>query len=43
MLNRAEAAGGKVIIQKTEITPEFGNFATCEDTESNHVSLQAMG
>lgn len=43
VLNRVEAAGGKVIMPKTLITPELGNFGMFEDTEGNHVSLHSMG
>jgi predicted enzyme related to lactoylglutathione lyase len=43
ILNRVEKAGGKIILKKTEITPEFGYFATFEDTEGNHISLHSMG
>jgi len=42
VLNRVEAAGGKIIAPKTEITPEFGFFATFEDTEGNYISLHSM-
>lgn len=41
-LNRVEAAGGKVVLPKTEIAPEFGYYATFEDTEGNHISLHSM-
>ena len=41
VLNRIEAAGGKVIMGKTEITPEYGYFAVFEDTEGNHVALHS--
>lgn len=43
VLNRVESAGGKIVLTKTEITPEMGYFATFEDTEGNHVSLHSMG
>ena len=42
VLNRVETAGGKIILPKTEITPEFGFYATFEDTEGNHISLHSM-
>ena len=41
VLNRVEAAGGKVIQSKTEITPEYGYFAAFEDTEGNHIYLHS--
>lgn len=43
VLNRVTAAGGNVVMQKTEITPEFGYYATFEDTEGNYLSLHSMG
>lgn len=42
VLNRVTGAGGKVILPKTEITPEFGYFAIFEDTEGNLVSLHSQ-
>lgn len=42
VLNRVTGAGGKIILPKTEITPEFGYFAIFEDTEGNHVSLHSQ-
>lgn len=42
VLNRVAAAGGKVLQEKTIITPEFGFYATFADTEGNHVSLHSM-
>lgn len=42
VLNRVEAAGGNIILPKTQITPELGFFATFQDTEGNHISLHSM-
>ncbi len=42
VLNRVEASGGKIILPKTQITPELGFFATFEDTEGNQISLHSM-
>jgi uncharacterized protein len=42
VLNRVETAGGKIVLQKTEISPDFGYYATFEDTEGNHISLHSM-
>src|SRR5688572_21017123 len=42
VLNRVEKAGGKVIMPKTNITPELGNFAIFEDTEGNFISLHSQ-
>ena len=41
VLNRVEAAGGKIITQKTQITPEYGYFASFEDSEGNFISLHS--
>lgn len=43
VLNRVEAAGGKIITDKTEITPEYGYYAEFEDTEGNYISLHSKG
>jgi predicted enzyme related to lactoylglutathione lyase len=42
ILNRVESAGGKVILPKTNISPEHGFFATFIDTEGNKVALHSM-
>jgi predicted enzyme related to lactoylglutathione lyase len=42
VLDRVGAAGGKIILQKTQITPEYGYFATFEDTEGNFISLHSI-
>jgi len=42
VLGRVEKAGGKIIMQKTQITPEYGYFANFEDTEGNWISLHSM-
>jgi predicted enzyme related to lactoylglutathione lyase len=42
VLNRIEAAGGKTVLPKTEITPEIGYFAIFEDTEGNEVCLHSL-
>lgn len=41
VLSRVEAAGGRVVESKTQITPEIGYFATFEDTEGNYISLHS--
>ena len=40
-LSRVEKAGGKVIVPKTQITPEIGFFALFIDTEGNKVALHS--
>ncbi len=42
MLARVEAAGGVVIVPKTEIGNDFGFFALFIDTEGNRVGLHSM-
>ncbi len=42
ILAKVEPAGGKVIVPKTEITPEIGFFALFLDTEGNKVALHSM-
>ena len=41
MLARAEAGGGKIVVPKTEITPEIGFFAIFIDTEGNKVAIHS--
>jgi len=38
-LQRIEEAGGTVLVNKTEISPEFGFFALFIDTEGNKLAL----
>ena len=42
VLGRVEKAGGKIVTQKTEITPEFGYYASFIDSEGNYISLHSM-
>jgi predicted enzyme related to lactoylglutathione lyase len=44
-LDKVEAAGGKILQQKTKISPdqELGNIAFITDTEGNKVGLHSMG
>lgn len=42
MLARAKAAGGAVVVPKTEIGNDFGFFAHFIDTEGNKVGLHSM-
>ena len=41
VLARVDMAGGKVLRDKTQITPELGFYATFLDTEGNRVSLHS--
>ena len=40
-LSRAEIAGGKVLMEKKQISPEIGYMAVLEDTEGNRIALHA--
>ncbi|MES2279080.1 MAG: VOC family protein [Bacteroidota bacterium] len=42
VLDRIEAAGGKIIVPKTQISPEHGHMAVFVDTEGNRVALHAV-
>lgn len=41
-LNKIEKAGGKVIVPKTQITPDYGYFAFFIDTEGNKIGLHSQ-
>jgi uncharacterized protein len=43
LLARAQQAGAKVVVPKTEIGNGFGFFAHFVDTEGNKVGLHSMG
>lgn len=40
-LSRIEAAGGKVFVEKTQISPTHGYVAVFYDTEGNRVALHS--
>ena len=42
VLDRIEAAGGKITVPKTEIAPEYGFMAVFIDTEGNRVGLHSI-
>jgi predicted enzyme related to lactoylglutathione lyase len=42
VLDRVEAAGGKVLVPKTEIAPEYGFMAVILDSEGNRVGLHSV-
>ena len=42
VIDRIESAGGKIIMPKTQITPEIGNMAFFIDTEGNKIALHAQ-
>lgn len=41
VINRIEAAGGKVLMPKTEISPEIGYMCFFNDSEGNRLALHA--
>jgi predicted enzyme related to lactoylglutathione lyase len=41
-LSKIESNGGKVIVPKTEISPEMGYFALFTDTEGNKLGLHSI-
>lgn len=42
VLDKVEAAGGKIMIPKTMISPEYGYMAVIMDTEGNRIALHAV-
>ncbi|KIO75440.1 hypothetical protein TH53_20955 [Pedobacter lusitanus] len=42
VLDRIEAAGGKILVPKTEISPEYGYMGIFLDTEGNRVGLHSI-
>jgi uncharacterized protein len=42
VLDRVEAAGGKILLPKTQISPEYGYMALIMDTEGNRVGLHSV-
>ena len=38
-LDRVEAAGGKIVVPKMEISPEYGDMGVFLDTEGNRIAL----
>jgi uncharacterized protein len=38
-LDRVEAAGGTIVLPKTEISPEYGDMGIFVDTEGNRIAL----
>jgi predicted enzyme related to lactoylglutathione lyase len=42
VLDRIEAAGGKILVPKTEISPEYGHMALFIDTEGNRMALHSV-
>jgi predicted enzyme related to lactoylglutathione lyase len=42
VLNKVEAAGGTVMVPKTQISPEYGYMAVFIDTEGNRIGLHSI-
>jgi predicted enzyme related to lactoylglutathione lyase len=42
VLDKVEAAGGKIMVPKTEISPEYGYMAVFIDTEGNRIGLHSI-
>ena len=42
VLDKIEAAGGKIVLPKTQISPEYGYMALFIDTEGNRVALHSV-
>lgn len=42
VLEKIESNGGKIVVPKTEITPEMGFFAMFMDTEGNKLGLHSI-
>ena len=42
VLDRVEAARGKIMVPKTEISPEYGFMAVIIDTEGNRIGLHSI-
>lgn len=42
VLDKVEEAGGKILVPKTEISPEYGHMAVFIDSEGNRVALHSI-
>ena len=42
VLDKIEAAGGMILVPKTEISPEYGSMAVFMDTEGNRIALHSV-
>lgn len=42
VLDRIEAAGGKIVVPKTQISADIGHMAVFIDTEGNRVALHSI-
>lgn len=42
VLDKVETAGGKIVVPKTEISPEHGHMAVFIDTEGNRIGIHSI-
>jgi Predicted enzyme related to lactoylglutathione lyase len=42
VLDKVDAAGGSIMVPKTEISPEYGYMAVILDTEGNRIGLHSV-
>ncbi len=42
ILDKVEAAGGKIMVPKTLISPEYGSMAVIIDTEGNRIGFHSV-
>jgi len=42
VLDKVEAAGGKILVPKTTISPEYGSMAMFTDTEGNRIAVHSI-
>jgi predicted enzyme related to lactoylglutathione lyase len=42
VLDKVEAAGGKIMVPKSEISPEYGYMAVIIDSEGNRIGLHSV-
>ena len=42
VLDKVDSAGGKIIVPKTQISPEYGHMAVFIDTEGNRIALHSV-
>ncbi len=42
VLDKVEAAGGKIVVPKTQISLEYGSMAVFIDTEGNRIALHSV-
>lgn len=42
VLDKVESAGGKIMVPKTQISPEYGFMAVMLDTEGNRIALHSI-